>query len=381
MGMKFGESMTERHVQAIWYDDALRPGNLFTRRGSEVKVIHPGTWNLGPGPDFKNAVLEIGPMRMRLKGDVEVHLNPDDWDRHGHGSNPAYENVIAHITWNCGPEAKTLPGRAVSIWIGRFLMHEAGFAPEMVDLSAYPFAKVPISFRPCYWQFKDNPEEALKILRAAGEYRLKVKAERMRKLKLLRSGDEPQLFYEEIMNAMGYRYNSRGFRRVARAVPIKSVLRESEVAAQAYLAAAEFVEWEGTECRPNNRPERRLRAAAEMFGRDGVMELMAARDFSREGCRKMVKQLKGRHNVGAERAAAILANVVAPFAGVVPEWLPPEGMNAVTRLTAYRLWGRDHNPAMYRKDGVLLQGLLQIHREMCLRYHPECERCGLRVES
>ena len=53
-------AVTERHVQAIWYDAALRPRRLRTRRGSEVTVVDPGEWNLGAGPDFRNAVLEIG---------------------------------------------------------------------------------------------------------------------------------------------------------------------------------------------------------------------------------------------------------------------------------------------------------------------------------
>ena len=52
--------ITERHVQAIWYDAALRPQRLLTRRGSDVTVVSPGEWNLGAGPDFRNAVLELG---------------------------------------------------------------------------------------------------------------------------------------------------------------------------------------------------------------------------------------------------------------------------------------------------------------------------------
>jgi len=74
--------LTERHVQAIWYDAALRPSNLVTRRGSAVTVVSPGEWNLEAGPDFKNAVLEIGKDRRRVIGDVEVHLCPADWDVH-----------------------------------------------------------------------------------------------------------------------------------------------------------------------------------------------------------------------------------------------------------------------------------------------------------
>ena len=108
------KSITERHVQAIWYDDRLRPSNLVSRRGESVRVVSPGEWNTGAGPDFTHAVLEVGSGRRRVVGDVEVHLCPNDWDLHGHGSDPGYRNVIAHVTWGCGP----IPGSSTcSAWI------------------------------------------------------------------------------------------------------------------------------------------------------------------------------------------------------------------------------------------------------------------------
>ena len=88
----------ERHVQAIWYDRALRPGRLYAvgrsaASGGEVRVVDPGAWNQGAGPDFLGAVIEVGPERTRLCGDVEVHMAPSDWSAHGHGDDPAYRHV------------------------------------------------------------------------------------------------------------------------------------------------------------------------------------------------------------------------------------------------------------------------------------------------
>ena len=89
---------------------------------------------------------------------------------------------------------------------------------------------------------------------------------------------------------------------------------------------------------------------------------------------------------GRGRAAAILANVIAPFALAeeriqeTPEWLPPEDISEPVRLTAFRLLGRDHNPAaFYSGNGLLIQGLLQIHRDWCLQVHPDCSACQLVV--
>ena len=375
MELNFDEPITERHVQALWYDNELRPRGLYTRRGSEVFVVSPGTWNLGPGPDFKDAVLEIGRDHTRIKGDVEVHLNPSDWEYHHHGDNPLYKNVIAHITWYGGPEAPSLPGAAVSIWLGRNLSQDIGFSPDMIDLTAYPFAKVPISFRPCYLKTRQNQDEMLSVVRKAGERRLRLKTSRMRRIKFSRRGEEKQLFYEEIMGALGYRHNAQGFREVAAAVPVESLLAEPQVAEAALLSASQFQDWHLGGCRPSNLPANRLRGAARLFTETEVMRFPEQADFSEAACRNIVKELVRSRAVGKGRAAAILTNVIVPFAGGKPEWLPPEDVSEPMRLTAQRIFGVDHNRAMYAKDDVLLQGLIQIHRDFCLQLHPFCEDC------
>ena len=88
--------------------------------------------------------------------------------------------------------------------------------------------------------------------------------------------------------------------------------------------------------------------------------------------------------MGPGRAAAIIANVVVPYAlaeeriAEPPGWLPPEDISGPVRLTAFRLFGRDHNPAaLYATNGLLIQGLLQIHRDCCLKAYPDCTGCSL----
>ena len=172
-------TITERHVQAVWYDAALRPKRLFSRRGEEVTVVSPGEWNLEAGPDFRHAVLEVGAGRRRVVGDVEVHLCPSDWDLHGHGSDDNYRNVVAHVTWGCGPVPSSLPAGAISIWLGRFAMADTAFAPEQIDLSAYPYARLPESARPCSERLCKDPDLARQVLADAGRRRLRMKARRL----------------------------------------------------------------------------------------------------------------------------------------------------------------------------------------------------------
>ncbi len=384
----FREPLTERHVQAIWYDRVFRPKHLWTREGDAVRVVDPGEWNLGAGPDFKNAVLEIGEGRIRKKGDIEVHLNPSAWRAHGHGDDPAYQNVIAHVTWGCGPAPTSLPPQAVSIWLGRFVTAHRAFAPEEIDLSAYPFARISMASRPCYDQFCQNPQLATEVLFAAGAHRIQTKAARLRSLLALRPLSRAQIFYEEVMAALGYKRNAPGFRQVAEVVPYDRLVAEPENAASALLTAADFVEWDTVGLRPANQPRVRLQAAAELFTHTAILELSAAASFRRQEVDTMMRILTADHLVGRARAAAILANVVLPFAlaceqvETVPRWLPPEDVSEPVRLTAHRLFGRDHNPlALYAKNGIAIQGLLQIHRDYCLRLHPDCTGCSVYTQA
>ena len=412
MGTK---TLTERHVQAIWYDAALRPPHLVTRRGQEVRVLSPGDWNLGAGPDFRRAVLEIGPERRRVVGDVEVHLAPSDWDLHGHGSDPNYRNVVAHVTWGCGPTPGSLPPGAVSIWLGRFVTANTAFSPDQIDLRAYPFARLPLEGRPCERWLSGDPDEAKSVLATAGRRRLALKArrlagrlcERARQVPAADGGEgvrtasaaetvREQVFYEEVMTALGYAKNAVQFRHVAERIPIAALPREREAAQAAFRVAGTFETWERSGFRPWNTPERRLARAAAAFVETPLLALRGAADFSKRSCREMVKTMCGTPRAGDDgvrercmgrgRAAAILANVVAPFAiaeerlADAPDWLPPEDLSEPVRLTAFRLFGRDHNPAaLYATNGLFVQGLLQIYRDCCLPLYPDCGRCRLTV--
>jgi hypothetical protein len=104
--------------------------------------------------------------------------------------------------------------------------------------------------------------------------------------------------------------------------------------------------------------------------------------MNRQGQKLALEVICKQGHIGMKRAATILTNVVIPFAIMVgategvPEWIYPEDVNSVMRLTAFRLLGRDHNPALYWGNGLLLQGLMQVHRDFCLVMHPACENCN-----
>ena len=383
------EAITERHVQAAWYDRSIRPDALFASGGESVRVIHPGNWNLGAGPDFKNAILEVGGRRMA--GDIEVHLSPQDWTAHAHGKDSEYGHVIAHVTWNSGPPPETLPRGAVSIWLGRFITSDPGFSPDQIDVAAYPFSRFPISDRPCFNIFGRNIDLAEALLLEKGALRLSLKARRIERLLSAprRSKvDREQLFYSETMAALGYGRNSDGFKSIASAIPLDVIRAEPWNAESAFVVAAQCHDWRRGRIRPLNSPEVRIRSAARLFAKGDVLSILEETDFSPRNCRNIVKSLAQGGFMGKGRAAALMANVFVPFAlaegriAEPPRWLPPEDVSEPVRLVAFRMFGRDFNPAAtYSSNGVKIQGLLHIYRECCLRLFPDCDLCPLDSSS
>jgi hypothetical protein len=164
--------------------------------------------------------------------------------------------------------------------------------------------------------------------------------------------------------------------------------------------------WKLSALRPPNHPIRRLAAAAVLFGdkRDRVAEFRSLNTADPESWFKRATALleepvmehwRRRLSLGGKlqpadtallgpgRVAAILSNVVIPFLAatgvkIAPllNFLPAEEDNNLIRQTAFALFGRDHNPALYQ-TGLRQQGLLQIFHDFCLNNRSACRNCEL----
>lgn len=88
---------TEDLLHYVWKSRMLWVFSLTTTSGEPIKIIHAGLHNTHSGPDFENALLNIGDTRWA--GNVEMHLKSSDWHKHQHENDPAYENVILHVVF------------------------------------------------------------------------------------------------------------------------------------------------------------------------------------------------------------------------------------------------------------------------------------------
>ncbi len=392
---------SERHLRCLWYDSRYRPAALETVDGQALTVVDPGRWNLEAGPDFLEATLIVQPGARHLQGDVELHVRPSDWDQHGHRADPRYRRLVAHVTWAHGQlPAGSLPPATLQVALAPFFTAGRAFSFETLDVTAYPYATIdddPPCRRP--WRAL-TPDGQAVVLEAAGQERLRRKAER------LGAGGEArgagQVLYEETLAALGYKHNRQPCRELAARLPaarLREIAGGDVLHAYALLcgvagllpdralpgwdgASRAFVrslwdwwwkhaaDWEGrtlakhdwtlANCRPPNQPLRRLMAAAEWFGGPSPLaeQLLALsarppRDFL--PAILALLGATGRHTfwatrqgltgqslpkplaiVGPDRAAALVVNVFVP-------WLAAAGRTELTTALLAALPPEDDN--------------------------------------
>ena len=97
MTTRAGQPSDVREValSAVWQAQAF-DGPLRTRDGRDVQVISRGTWTHGFGPDFRDAMIALDGRELR-SGSIEIHLETRGWRDHGHATDPRYNDVILHV--------------------------------------------------------------------------------------------------------------------------------------------------------------------------------------------------------------------------------------------------------------------------------------------
>jgi hypothetical protein len=110
----------ERLLQKIWHLGHFLQTGLRTADGRALAIIAPGDWNrVGGGPDFLGAQLRIGGADIR--GDIELHFHPRDWNSHGHQRNPAFDRVVLHVSLFApdagGFEVRTAGGNSIPLLV------------------------------------------------------------------------------------------------------------------------------------------------------------------------------------------------------------------------------------------------------------------------
>ncbi len=220
----------EAFVQKLWQTQRFFNANLEAIDRRTIRVLKPGTWNHGEGPDFLHAEIELaGKLHV---GDVEIHVSSSEWYTHKHHLNPRYNRVILHAVFfndDFNLRTRLQNGKRVpTLELLKFINAPTGDMfdqAQKAEVNAANYCQVT--------GHKLDVEVLRGVFDSLGRERFLEKTEAMR---LLRTRlDFEQLLYEGIMEALGYRDNSTPLRELAQRVPFADFDEKSEWEIQAIL--------------------------------------------------------------------------------------------------------------------------------------------------
>lgn len=355
-----GPVLPERLLAKLWRGKT--GASLRTTDGQTVEVIYPGRPAPGHGPDFRDAILKLGP--RTIKGPVELHRVPSDWKAHGHDTDRAYDNVVLHVVASTGETQSRPNNKATTGPVARKATTLTTTLDRDVRVPAY--TALPTVVLATLLQDGEGAlvearragplgalaslrNDALKErLRAAGMRRFEERVALAREALAVRSADS--VLVARIADGLGYSENREPFAELIRRVPL-TVLRAAGHTAPADQRAA-LIErlllggaglarrtnewdaivgtapmsasvWRSAGVRPANHPRRRLAALAhyvavsDALGFAGWLEHPVA-----GGASALIQVLtvestgtvagEGSALVGDARAKEIAVNAVLP---------------------------------------------------------------------
>lgn len=205
----------EALLHYCWKHRILPLGELTTTDGRRVEVIDPGLLNRDAGPDFFNAKVKIG--GEMWVGNVEMHLDAQDWYRHGHDGDAAYNNVVLHVVTKPAPEDSPVLGNdgcelpELVVTVPQYIKENY---EELLSVDSYP---------PCY---KVIPQlSSLKVhswMAALQTERLQQKTEAIQQRLSLLDGDWERAYFVTLARSMGFGSNSDALEMWARDLDLKA---------------------------------------------------------------------------------------------------------------------------------------------------------------
>lgn len=204
----------EERVCRAWQRQGFA-GGLATTDGRAIHVVFQGWRAAGPGPDFRDAIVEVAGEGLRFGG-VEVHVRTSGWRDHGHDGDPAYDDVAFHVVWrHDGARARTRLGAEVpTVELSRFC---APGALADSDPGASSAATPPHGGFACPGGVAPGTEEDVWLrLRQLGLARMLERAVALEGDMAVAPAE--QVWLSATLEALGYSLNAVPFRRLAAVV-------------------------------------------------------------------------------------------------------------------------------------------------------------------
>lgn len=215
--------MNEAFLQYIWGQRLYRSAEQMTTDGRKVEILNPGRLNTDAGPDFFNAQVRID--GVTWAGNIEIHQTSDDWFRHGHDKDSAYENVILHVVGRTtGRPVTTCLGSVVPEVVisydqeleNRYDALENGGAKSSVIRCADLLSLMPETLKTSWL-------DSLLI------ERMEMKSDLVLGYVEHFNGDIDQAFFAILARSLGCKVNAEPMEMLVRATPLRILLKHNGV--------------------------------------------------------------------------------------------------------------------------------------------------------
>jgi hypothetical protein len=213
--------VTEQFLHYIWQHRLFDSRNLVTDEGSAVEILDPGIHNTGAGPDFFNARIRIGDTNWA--GNVEIHINASEWQRHRHHSDAAYDGCILHVVEF--RDAATVKSNGQSLPAIELKDRYPSFLWEN-----YIALLGRQDWIPCVKQLGEIDRFTWEsVFDGMSEERLRHRAENIFSDLITVKYDWEEIFYRHLCRNFGFQLNALPFEMLARSLPLRIIRKEAGI--------------------------------------------------------------------------------------------------------------------------------------------------------
>ena len=228
--------MREEFLYYLW-ENRLTDKDLKTVDGEPVDIVATGYRNTDSGPDFLEAKIQISDKLWA--GHVEIHVKSSDWNRHGHQTDKAYQNVILHVVYENDLQVNDIPTLELKGHFDEslFAQYQKLIASKTWIPCEKSIAKVPVFTR-------------LSWLDRMAVERLESKSGTVTKILEANQFDWEEALYKLLMRYFGLKVNNEAFEYLANILPFKTLLKHADNLLQVeamLMGCAGFLEDEFTE--------------------------------------------------------------------------------------------------------------------------------------
>ena len=203
----------EQLLHYVWKHKLFPLKPLLTAEGESIEIIDPGQANYNAGPDFFSAKIKIG--GVVWVGNIEIHQQSSEWERHGHHLDSNYDSVILHVASEIDASVRRSDGETIP----QLELHCPGYLSDnyrqLIEADRYPA---------CYRLIPALPKLLLHSwLSRLQTERFEQKTDKIMQLLGRHRKDWEHVFFIILARNFGFGTNSDAFEFWAETIPLQAV--------------------------------------------------------------------------------------------------------------------------------------------------------------